>query len=195
MTSHAEGLRLTRCLEKEPGCSAKLHNMNRNRIILDASSRIVILVCTLQSRVPPEAKPIVQMGVNDFKHIGKWTVDDDDSENQQNFEWLQREIQNIRRERYQPKRNILLITHHGQDDYYSGTLLIDAEKCKTQPWLSVQNWEHLQDQVLRTPTSVKCNISSQLKFISRMQRVISVHWTRKSQGYLSLENLSPGDCS
>ena len=90
-TSHAEGLRLARCLEKEPGCKGKLHVMNRNRIDLDLSSRIVILGCTLQSRIPPEAKLTVQMKVNDFKHIENWTVDDHISEHQQDVAWLQRE--------------------------------------------------------------------------------------------------------
>ena len=111
-TSHAEGLELARCLEKEPGCNGKLHVMNRNRLDLDISPRITILGCTLQSRIPSEAKPTVQMKVNDFKHIDNWTVDDHNSEHQHDVEWLQSEIQKIRREEHEPKRDILVITHH-----------------------------------------------------------------------------------
>ncbi|KAL9134487.1 MAG: hypothetical protein Q9175_004333 [Cornicularia normoerica] len=109
---HAEGLRLARCLEKEPGCNGRLHIMIRTRVDLDPSLGIAILGCTLQSRIPSDAKAVVQMKVNDFKHIDNWTINDHNSEHQQDVEWLQREIQRIRSEDYQPRRSILVITHH-----------------------------------------------------------------------------------
>ena len=110
--SHTEGLRLARCLEKEPGCSGKLHVMSRNRVDLESSLGLTILGCTLQSSIPPEAKTMVQMKVNDFKRIEGWTVDDHNSEHQRDLEWLQKEIQTIRSEECQFKRSIFVITHH-----------------------------------------------------------------------------------
>ena len=111
-TSHAEGLRLARCLEKEPGCEGKLSVLIRDRVDMDPSLAITILGCTLQSRIPEDAKAVVQMKINDFKHIEGWTVNSHNSEHQRDVEWLQREIHKIRNERNLPKRNVLVITHH-----------------------------------------------------------------------------------
>ncbi|KAM0797528.1 Metallo-dependent phosphatase-like protein [Usnea florida] len=111
-TSHTEGLRLARCLEKEPGCEGKLNVLIRDRVDMDPSQGITILGCSLQSRIPEDAKAVVQTKVNDFKHIEGWTVNSHNSEHQQDVEWLRREIHNIRNEKDLPKRNILVITHH-----------------------------------------------------------------------------------
>ena len=111
-TSHTEGLRLARCLEKEPGFEGKLNVLIRDRVDLDPSLGITLLGCTLHSRIPEDVKAVVQMKVNDFKHIEGWTVNSHNSEHQQDVEWLQREMQNIRNEKDLRKRNILVITHH-----------------------------------------------------------------------------------
>ena len=111
-TSHTEGLRLARCFEKEPGCEGKLKVLIRDRVDMDPSLGIIILGCTLHSRIPEEIKDVVQMKVNDFKHIEGWTVKSHNSEHQQDVEWLRREIHNIRNEKDLPKRDILVITHH-----------------------------------------------------------------------------------
>ena len=110
--SHAEGLRLARRLQVEPGCIGKLHVMSRDRVDMESSSALTLLGCTLHSSIPSDAKALVQMKVNDFKHIEGWTVDDHNSEHQRDLEWLQREIQAIRSEKSQIKRSILVITHH-----------------------------------------------------------------------------------
>lgn len=110
--SHAEGLRLARCLEKEPSCNGKLHVMSRNRVDVESSLGLTILGCTLQSSIPSDAKTMVQMKVNDFKRIESWTVDDHNSEHQRDLKWLQTEIQTIRSEEFQSKRSIFVINHH-----------------------------------------------------------------------------------
>ena len=142
-TSHAEGLRLARCLEKEPGCNGRLLVMNRNRVDMDPSLGITILGCTLQSRVPAEAKTIVEMKVNDFKHIESWTVNDHNSEHKQDVEWLQREIHNIRNEKDLPKRNILVITHHAPT--VQGT---SKPSDLANPWSCAFSTDLLEDKAL-----------------------------------------------
>ena len=142
-TSHTEGHRLARCLEKEPGCEGKLNVLIRDRVDMDPSLGITILGCTLQSRVPVDAKTIVEMKVNDFKHIEGWTVNDNNSEHQQDVEWLRREIQNIRNEKVLPKRNILVITHHAPT--VQGT---SKPSALANPWSCAFSTDLLGDEAL-----------------------------------------------
>ena len=142
-TSHTEGLRLARCLEKEPGCEGKLNVLIKNRVDMDPSLGITILGCTLQSRIAEDVKAVVQMKVNDFKHIEGWTVDSHNSEHQQDVEWLQREIHNIRNEKDLPKRNILVITHHAPT--VQGT---SKPSDLANPWSCAFSTDLLEDKAL-----------------------------------------------
>ena len=142
-TSHTEGVRLARSLEKEPGCEGKLNVLIRDRVDLDPSLGITILGCTLQSKIPEDAKSVVQLKVNDFKHIEGWTVNSHNSEHQQDVEWLRREIHNIRNEKDLPNRNILVITHHAPT--IKGT---SKPSDLTNPWSCAFSTDLLGDKAL-----------------------------------------------
>ena len=78
-----------------------------------------------------------------FKHIDNWTVDDHSLEHQQDVEWLQRELQNIRSKENQPNRSIVVITHHAP------TLLGTSKPSDlASPWSCAFSTDLLGDQTL-----------------------------------------------
>lgn len=107
--SQAKGLELARSLENEPGCQGRLYLLYRNRVNLDHLN-IVVLGCTLHSRIPSKDKLMVQMQLSGFHQIENWTVDNHNTEHQDDVNWLQQEVNKIRTDK--PQRQILVITHH-----------------------------------------------------------------------------------
>ena len=173
--SHAEGLRLARGLEMEPGCHGNLHLMHRNRVDVGLSLGITILGCTLQSKIPSDAKFIVQMKVNDFKHIKSWTVDDHNLEHQQDVQWLRHEIQTIRSERSQLKRNILIITHHAPTIQGSS-----KPSDLSNPWSCAFSTDLLEDKAL---TEVQWWVFGHTHFTSEFKKG-QVRLVSKQRGYV-----------
>ncbi len=114
-SSRTEGLLLARRLEEEEdSLRGVLSVMNRKRIDLPG---LTILGCTLQSHIPDSASAIVAQKVNDFRHIGHWTIADHNAEYIKDVEWLTGEIETIHRQAAgdhpsPPQRNILVVTHH-----------------------------------------------------------------------------------
>lgn len=107
--SRARGLELAGFLENEPACHGKLYLLHRTRVDLD-DLNIVMLGCTLHSKIPSKVQLMVQMKVSDFHQIENWTVDDHNAEHQSDVIWLQQEVSKIRTD--SPRRRVLVITHH-----------------------------------------------------------------------------------
>ncbi|KAK2814097.1 hypothetical protein FQN50_000501 [Emmonsiellopsis sp. PD_5] len=107
--SRQEGLRLADKLQQEPGLKDKLIVMNRKRVDLED---VTLLGCTVHSQIPPDAEEIVRKMINDFSHIGDWTVADHNTEHANDVKWLRDEITSIRKTEAGLKRKIVVISHH-----------------------------------------------------------------------------------
>lgn len=107
--SRARGHELAESLEKEPGCHGRLCVLYRTRLDLDHLN-IVVLGCTLHSKIPSKAQLMVQMKVSDFHQIESWTVNDHNTEHQSDVNWLQHEVNRVCTDR--PRRRVLVITHY-----------------------------------------------------------------------------------
>ncbi|KAI1934490.1 hypothetical protein LOZ66_005958 [Ophidiomyces ophidiicola] len=133
--SRPEGLRLAAALQDEPELQGQLTIMNKKRVDLEDVS---LLGCTLHSRVPPEAKEIVQHKINDFRRIVDWSVEDHVAEHARDVKWLQDEILSIRNGEAGSKRKIVVVTHHAP--LAKGTSRPSDEK---NPWSSAFGTELL----------------------------------------------------
>ncbi|PLB49253.1 calcineurin-like phosphoesterase [Aspergillus steynii IBT 23096] len=112
----AAGLEKARQLEQEPSLNGKLVVLHQKRYDVPGSC-VSVLGCTLWSKVPSESREIVRAKIKDFQKITDWTVDDHNAAHDSDLAWLRREIQSIRREnerteKWNPKRSILVVTHH-----------------------------------------------------------------------------------
>lgn len=105
----AQGLVLAVRLQNEESLKDGLFVMNRKRVDL---AGVTILGCTLQSHVPDDAMAIVAQKINDFRHIGEWTVADHNAEHAKDVDWLKKEIRIIRQVEDASQRKILVVTHH-----------------------------------------------------------------------------------
>ncbi|KAJ5521448.1 hypothetical protein N7527_005563 [Penicillium freii] len=76
----------------------------------DITSTIGILGCTLFSQVAHEQKDSISFGLNDFYHIGDWSVEAHQEAHRADLEWLNREIDPI--SRLEPDRKIVVLTHY-----------------------------------------------------------------------------------
>lgn len=110
--SHDEGVHLADCLEKEPSLSGRLLVLHRRRYDFEESSDITVVGCTLWSQIQPEAREIVESKVKDFRRIQDWSVAKHNAEHDKDVDWLQKQIQMIRKEPNGLHRRIVVITHH-----------------------------------------------------------------------------------
>ncbi|KAL2823031.1 Metallo-dependent phosphatase-like protein [Aspergillus granulosus] len=109
----AAGLQKARQLEQEPSLNGRLILLHQGRYDIPGSN-ITILGCTLWSKVPDEARDIVQLMIQDFKNIRDWTVGDHNGSHEADLAWLLSEIESIRNKNktQTEKRSILVVTHH-----------------------------------------------------------------------------------
>ena len=105
----AQGLVLAERLENEESLKDRLFVMNRKRVDLPG---VAILGCTLQSHVPDDSKAIVAQKINDFRHIGDWTVANHNAEHAKDVDWLKKDIKTIRKTEDASQRKILVVTHY-----------------------------------------------------------------------------------
>ncbi|KAJ9272117.1 hypothetical protein DTO212C5_1880 [Paecilomyces variotii] len=114
--SFTTGLEKAQHLQQEPSLNGRLVLLHRKRYDVPGSY-ITILGCTLWSKVPIEAREVVQAKIKDFQKIDGWTVDDHNATHDSELAWLLREIQSIHEENERaraktPRRTILVVTHH-----------------------------------------------------------------------------------
>ncbi|KAI1091133.1 Ser/Thr protein phosphatase superfamily [Rostrohypoxylon terebratum] len=69
---------------------------------------LVILGCTLFSKVPAESMETVSFGVNDFYHTEGWTVEDHNAEFERDLAWLNEKVTSLASR----ARKVLVLTHH-----------------------------------------------------------------------------------
>jgi hypothetical protein len=110
--SREEGLQRAKLLEQEPELNGKLVILSRTRVTLTEHPGIIILGCTLQSRILSEARDIVKSKVKDFQRIKDWTVDDHLREHALDADWLEMQIRDIRNQERTAKHRVLVISHH-----------------------------------------------------------------------------------
>lgn len=114
--SYTAGLEKAKRLEREPSLSGRLIVLDRKRYDVPGC-HITILGCTLWSRVPPEAREIVQSKIKDFQKIDGWSVNYHNATHESELAWLLKELQSIHQETQTAealirKRSILVVTHH-----------------------------------------------------------------------------------
>lgn len=76
----------------------------------DISPTVSVLGCTLFSEVTPEQEESVSLGLNDFYHIGDWSVEAHREAHLADLHWLNYEIDSI--SRLEPGRKVAVFTHY-----------------------------------------------------------------------------------
>lgn len=137
-------------------------------------SFIIILGCTLRSKVTEEARQIVQAQVKDFQRIEGRSIDDHNADYESDSTWLNTHIIKIQQENRAMtnkslKRRILVVTHHAPckketsnpshvDNPWSSAfatdLLMDVE---TDQWAGIEAW--IFGRTHFATESKKCGIS------------------------------------
>ncbi|GKT51495.1 uncharacterized protein ColSpa_11676 [Colletotrichum spaethianum] len=73
------------------------------------SADITILGCTLFSNIPDSKLTPVSNGLNDFREIDDWTVEEHCQRHKEDLEWLNTRIKAIAED---PRRKIVILTHY-----------------------------------------------------------------------------------
>lgn len=81
-----------------------------DRTKFDLSHSVVVLGCTLHSRIIPEQQDHVSFGLNDFYHIKDWTVEDHTDAHAADLAWLNVQVSTIAAA--QPDCHVIVLTHH-----------------------------------------------------------------------------------
>lgn len=76
----------------------------------DLSPTLSILGCTFFSQVSREQEDHVSFGLNDFYHIGDWSVEAHREAHRADLDWLNHEIDTISRS--EPERKVVVLTHY-----------------------------------------------------------------------------------
>lgn len=76
----------------------------------DISPTVSVLGCTLFSKVAQEQEESVSFGLNDFYHIGDWSVEAHREAHRADLDWLNHEIDSI--SRFEPERKVAVFTHY-----------------------------------------------------------------------------------
>ena len=74
------------------------------------SSSVTVLGCTLFSHVKVEEHDRVSLGLNDFYHIEKWSIEQHNEAHVRDLAWLNLQVEGIARE--EPERKVIVLTHH-----------------------------------------------------------------------------------
>lgn len=129
---------------------------------------MVVLGCTLWSKIPEEAREVVRMKVKDFEKIEEWSVDTHNSAHEADLEWLRAQALDV--ESQKKGRNVLVVTHHAPcmqetsspknvGNAWSSAFATDllGEGC----WGSVKTWvfghTHYTTEFVREGTRVVSN--------------------------------------
>lgn len=114
--SFTAGLSEARRIVDEPALKGKLVLLDRTRYDVPECPHVVILGCTLWSKIPEDARSIISYKIQDFRRIEGWTVDDHNTAFESDSAWLRQQVAAIRKEndslpKGQSKR-ILVVTHY-----------------------------------------------------------------------------------
>ena len=107
--NHRTAKHLAYRLQQEPLLDGRVALLQRKRF--DVAPDVTILGCTLNTNIAEQAYDAIAAKVKDFKHIAEWSVADHVAEHQIDVEWLENEVQLVRKERG-PNHKIVAITHH-----------------------------------------------------------------------------------
>lgn len=108
--SYEEGLARAQNLLAEPTLHGRLILLHRARYDLP-DSNVTLLGCTLWSRIPEAAAPVISAKVKDFQRILDWTVSTHNTVFEEELNWLQNQASSIYLEA--TPRKIVVVTHHG----------------------------------------------------------------------------------
>lgn len=106
-TSRAEGLRKAQQLVKE----SEVHLLER-MIYKLTDSDVIVLGCTLHSFITREQRDMVHYRIQDFQKIQDWTIDEHNSQHEQDVMWLRYQITTIQQRKNGGNKRILIATHH-----------------------------------------------------------------------------------
>ncbi|KAB8289666.1 hypothetical protein EYC80_010579 [Monilinia laxa] len=136
-------------LEKEAILNGKLVLCHQKHSVIEIeNSQIIVLGCTLWSKINDDARDAVQGRIKDFKNIDSWSIDDHNAAHTADLEWLSSQVasiqtQNKSRAMGEPERRILIITHHAPS--LEGT---SSPKNANNPWGSAFATDILGDSDL-----------------------------------------------
>lgn len=114
--SISEGIEQAQRLEIEAILCGKLTLLNQTRFDVP-NSEVIVMGCTLWSRIPDNVRKVVQAHVKDFQKIKDWTIDDHNSLHESDLNWLSDQVALVRREnmvtaKRERERKVLVVTHH-----------------------------------------------------------------------------------
>jgi len=84
------------------------HFLDQTRF--DITDDVTILGCTLWSAIPPESSDMVGQGLNDFRKVQHWTIENYSNAHRADLDWLTNECATIKAQ--EPHRRIVVLTHH-----------------------------------------------------------------------------------
>ncbi len=96
--------------EPEDGSAARGTLVLLDRTRFDLSDDLTVLGCTLHSRIDPQHEEQVSFGLNDFFHVGDWTVAHHQQAHERDRAWLNAEVEALARDALH--RRIVILTHH-----------------------------------------------------------------------------------
>lgn len=76
----------------------------------DLSPTLSIVGCTLFSQVTHEQEDSFSFGLNEFYHIGDWSIKAHREAHRADLDWLNHEIESI--SRFEPERKVVVLTHY-----------------------------------------------------------------------------------
>ncbi|TVY34001.1 Uncharacterized protein LSUB1_G007902 [Lachnellula subtilissima] len=114
--SFTAGLEQARKLESEPILNKRMVLLHQKRFDVPNSS-VSILGCTLWSKIPDNARRVVEVRVKDFEKITDWSVENHNAAYEADIAWLKGQIADIQNSyrgnpKKQPERTTVIITHH-----------------------------------------------------------------------------------
>lgn len=76
----------------------------------DVTKDLIVLGCTLFSRISPRQEFAVESRMVDFRDILRWTVDDHNEAHESDLKWLNAQVSKIAED--EPHRRVVIFTHH-----------------------------------------------------------------------------------
>lgn len=84
--------------------------MDRGKVDIEINDQtIVLLGCTLHSRIAKTAYQQVQKEIQDFSRIGSWRIEDHNAEHEKDRKWLKSQLSGISKS--QPEARVVVATH------------------------------------------------------------------------------------
>ena len=107
--SRADGLRTSYQLQSEPVLHGRLKVLQQGQAEVGSC---LILGCTLNSYILPEAQDFIRTKIKDFQRIKDWTIEMHNASHLDDVAWLEERVQSTIPQKVPRATHILVITHN-----------------------------------------------------------------------------------